>query len=156
MTAETPMPEPLRIRAFDRRLRHLGDWTTARHFDVAASRGVVLLDLLLPRLDEGDIEIHLDVNRSTVKLLVPEGAHIDDGDLRRVGRGGVKDRTGVPAPGGRCIRLTGELRGSEVRVHRGGVAVLSLLRSPGLVRQVRHAHESGRLDGMVPAAAGSR
>jgi hypothetical protein len=156
MTAETPAPEPLRIRAFDRHLRHLGDWTTARRFDVAASRGVVVLDLLLPRLDDGDIEIHLDVNRSTVKLLVPDGARIDDDELRRVGRGGVKDWTGTASPSGRRIRLTGELRGSEVRVHRGGVAVLSLLRSPGLVRQVRHAHETGRLDVVVPATAGSR
>jgi hypothetical protein len=117
----------------------------------------VVLDLVLPRFDDGDIEIHLDTNRSTVKLLVPEGAQIDDDELRRVGRGGVKDWTGAAAPGGRRIRLTGELRGSEVRVHRGGVAVLSLLRSRDLVRQVRRAHDEGRLDALAtPATAGSR
>jgi hypothetical protein len=80
---------------------------------------------------------------STVKLLVPDGATIDHDDLRRVGRGRVKDWTGTEQPGGRRIRLVGELRNGEVRVHRGGVAILQLL-----VRhraEVRRAHEAGRL-----------
>ena len=37
-----------------------------------------MVDLLLPRLEPGDIEIDLDIDHSTVKLLVPDGAYIDD------------------------------------------------------------------------------
>ena len=105
-----------------------------------------MLDLLLARIDPGDIEIHLDIDRATVKLLVPDGARIDDYDLRRVGRGRVKDWTGTCAPGGRRIHLLGEMRNAEVRVHRGGVAILSLLCSPRHVRDVELAHKEGRLD----------
>ena len=115
----------------------------------------MVLDLLSPRLDPGDIEIHLDIDDSTVKLLVPDGAIVDDAEVRRVGRGAVKDRTGIAAPDGRRIRLTGEMRGSEVRVHRGGVAILSLLGTPASMAAVRRAHREGRLGPLVgPATAG--
>ena len=121
--------ETVHVRAHNRSVKRLGDWTTARRFDVRASRGLVVLDLMLPRIAPGVIDIALDIDHTTVKLLVPDGAIIDDGDLRRVGRGRVKDWTGASAPEGRRIRLSGEIRNAEVRVHRGGVAILSLLRS---------------------------
>jgi hypothetical protein len=137
--------EPVHIRAHRRSVRHLGAWTTARRFDVRASRGSVVLDLLLPELEPGDIELELDLDHSMVKLLVPDGAVIDDDDLRRVGRARVKDWTGTPAPDGRRIKLTGELRGAEVRVHRGGVAIWTLLLSRRHRAEVRRAHRDGRL-----------
>jgi hypothetical protein len=137
---------PVRIRAHRRSLRNVGvDWTSARHFDVRASHGSVVLDLLLPRLEPGEIVVDLDIDRSTVKLLVPDGAQIDDDDLRRVGRGRVRDWTGTAAPDGPRIRLVGELRNAEVRVHRGGVAILSLLLSGRTRSQVREARREGRL-----------
>jgi hypothetical protein len=142
-------PETVQIRAQQRVVKNLGDWTTARRFDVRASRGIVVLDLLLPELEPGEIEIALDIDHATVKLLVPDGAAIDDDDLRRVGRGRIKDWTGTPAPGGRRIKLVGEMRNAEVRIHRGGVALLSLLASRRTRRQVREAHRAGRLN---PAA----
>jgi hypothetical protein len=108
-----------------------------------------VLDLLLPELEPGEIEIALDIDHATVKLLVPDGAAIDDDDLRRTGRGRIKDWTGTATPGGRRIKLVGEMRDAEVRVHRGGVAVLSLLASRKTRGQVREAHRAGRLD---PAA----
>jgi hypothetical protein len=141
--------ETVEIRAHRRVVKNLGDWTTARRFDVRASRGIVVLDLMLPELEPGEIEIALDLDHATVKLLVPDGAAIDDDDLRRVGRGRIKDWTGTAAPGGRRIRLVGEMRNAEVRVHRGGVALLSLLTSRKTRRQVREAHRAGRLN---PAA----
>jgi hypothetical protein len=55
------------------------------------------------------------------------------------------------APLGRRISLHGELRSSEVRVHRGGVALLSLL--PSHFSDVRRAHRDGRL---APLVGGSR
>jgi len=136
------------IRAHDRSVKHFGAWTTARKLDVLASRSTVVLDLLLPEIEAGVIEIDVDLDHSLLKLLVPDGTVIDDGDLRRVGRGRVKDWTGTASPGGRVIKLTGEIRSGEVRVHRGGVAILSLLASRAH-RQVREAQKAGRLE---PAA----
>jgi hypothetical protein len=137
--------ETVQIRAHRRVVKNLGDWTTARRFDIRASHGVVVLDLLLPGIEPGEIEIALDIDHATVKLLVPDGAVIDDDDLRRVGRGRIKDWTGTAGPGGRRIKLVGEMRNAEVRVHRGGVAILSLLASRKTRRQVREAHRAGRL-----------
>jgi len=137
--------ETVHVRAHNRSVQRLGDWTTARRFDVRASRGLIVLDLMLPRIEAGVIDIALDIDHATVKLLVPDGAIIDDGDLRRVGRGRVKDWTGASAPDGRRIRLAGEMRNAEVRIHRGGIAILSLLRSPRSRNQVRKAHRDGRL-----------
>ncbi len=115
-TAPAPGSETEQVRAHHRSVKRLGGWTTARRFDVRAARGSVVLDLLLPRIEPGEIEIELDIDHSTVKLLVPDGANIDDDDLRRVGRGRVKDWTGTGAPGGRQIKLVGEIRDAEVRV----------------------------------------
>ena len=70
---------------------------------------------------------------------------INSDDLRRVGRGRVKDWTGTAAAGGRRIKLVGEMRNAEVRVHHGGVALLSLLASRETRRQVREVHRAGRL-----------
>lgn len=137
--------EPVRIRAYNRSVKHLGARVAARKFDVRASRGFVVLDLLLAEIEPGEIEIQLDIDHSTVKLLVPDGAVIEDDDLRRVGRGRVKDWTGTPAGDGRRIKLVGEMRSAEVRVHRGGVALLSLLASRRHRRQVIQAHREGRL-----------
>lgn len=136
------------IRANNRVVKRLGRWTTARRFDVKASHARVVLDLLLPPIDPGDIEVELDIDRATVTLLVPDGANVVDDELSRVGRGRVKDRTGNPAYGGRRINLLGELRHSEVRVRRGGVAILYLLGSRTSRGDVRQAHREGRLDYM--------
>ncbi len=141
--------EVVQIRAYRRVVKRVGAWTTARRVNVRASHGVVVLDLLLPKIEPGEIEIALDIDHATVKLLVPDGANIDDDDLRRVGRGRVKDWTGTAAPGGRRIKLVGEMHDSELRVHRGGVAILSLLASRQHRKEVREAHREGRLGGVI-------
>jgi len=145
MTTITTTAGTEQIRAHHRSIRKLGTWTSARRFDVRASRGSVVLDLLLPEIEPGEITVELDIDHSTVILLVPEGAQIDDDDLRRVGRGRVKDWTGVATPDGRPIRLTGEMRNAEVRIHRGGIAILRLLLSRTHRTQVRQAHRDGRI-----------
>ena len=141
--------ETVQVRAHSRVVKKLGDWTTARRFDVRASRGMVVLDLVLPEIEPGEIEIALDLDHAVLKLLVPSGTAIDDDDLRRVDRGRIKDWTGTASPSGRRIKLVGEMRNGEVRVHRGGVALLSLLASRETRRQLREAHRAGRLS---PAA----
>jgi len=140
------------LRAHHCRQKHLGEWTTSRRVAVEATGSLVVVDLLLPLLAPGDIEVDLDIDHSTVKLLVPDGAQIDDTRLRRIGRGRVKDRTGTSSPAGRRILLNGEMRHSEVRVHRGGVALLSLL--PSHLRDVRRAHRDGRLEPLVARTGG--
>ena len=122
-------------------------WATGRRhaaFDVRAARGSVVLDLRSPRMAGPDIEIRLDIDHATVKLLVPDGAIIDHDDLRRVGRGRVKDWTGISSPGGRRIVLLGEMRNAEVRVHRGGIAILSAMCSREYVADALRARREGR------------
>ncbi len=139
-----PVQESVRIRAHHGVVKKLGHWTTARRFDVRASRGAVVLDLRSPWIAAGHIEIWLDIDHATVKLLVPDNAIIDDGDLRRVGRCRVKDWTGKGAPGSRRILLCGEMRGAEARVHRGGVAILSAMASRAYLADARRARREGR------------
>ena len=134
------------IRAHNDSIRRTGPWTTARRFDVRASSSSVVLDLLLPEIPAGEIELAVDLNRSTLKLLVPDGSIIDADDLRRVGRGRVKDWTGTAAPDGRRIRIVGEMRGSEVRITRGGVAILQSMLSREGRRHVRESIDRGRLE----------
>ena len=141
--------ETVHVCAHNQSVKRLGDWTTARRFDVRASRGLVVLDLMLPKIAPGVIDIALDIDHTAVNLLVPDGAIIDAGDLRRVGHGRVKDWTGASAPDGRLLRLGGEMRNAEVRVHRGGIAILLLLRSRRGLNEIRKAHREGRLE---PAA----
>ena len=135
-----------KIRAHNASVRRTGPWTTAHRFDVRASGSSVVLDLLLPEIPGGEIEVAVDLNRATLKLLVPAGAVVDADDLRRVGRGRVKDWTGTAAPDGRRIRIVGEMRDSEVRINRGGVAILQSMLSREGRRHVREAHDRGRLE----------
>jgi hypothetical protein len=145
------------VRAHGTVVKRLGHWTQGSRFDVRASRGSVVLDLRSPQIgaleagdpqagdpEAGEIEVWLDIDRAVVKLLVPSGVVIDHGDTRRIGRCRVKDWTGVSAPGGRRIVLTGEMRSSEVRVHRGGVAILSAMCSREYVADAWQARRDGR------------
>ena len=134
-----------KIRAHHRSIRRLGAWTSARRFDIQASRGSVVLDLLLPELEPGEITVELDIDRSTLILLVPDGTNVDHDELRRVGRGRVKDWTGVGSPDGRTLKLTGEIRNAEIRIHRGGIAILRLLLTRSTRAQMRRAHAQGRI-----------
>jgi len=133
------------IRAHHRSVRRLGAWTTARRLEIRASRGSVVLDLLLPELEPGEITVDLDIDHATVILLVPDGTNVNDDELRRVGRGRIKDWTGTGSPDGPTLALTGEMRNAEVRIHRGGIAILRLLLSRDSRNQVRHAHKQGRI-----------
>ena len=69
----------------------------------------------------------------------------------RVGGGRVKDWTGTAAPDGRRIRLVGEMRGSEVRITRGGIAIMQAMPSREGRKHVREAHRRGRLEDRTPA-----
>jgi hypothetical protein len=141
---ETGPDETVRIRAHGRMTRRLGHWTSARHLDVRASRGSVLIDLRSPQIAAGDIRVDLDIDHAVVRLLVPDGAVIDGDEVRRVGRGRVKDWTGMPAAGGRRIVLGGEMRRAEVRVYRGGVAILVAMGSREYIADALQSRRDGR------------
>ena len=132
-------------------VKHLGDWTEAGRFEVKARHGAAVLDLRSPGLPD-DVEIHLDLDRAMVKLLVDDGTTVDHWSLRWAARGKIKDSrsssTGSTGSmgaktAGRRIRLSGSATNSEIRVHRGGIAILSAMFSRAYVQDVRHAHKTG-------------
>lgn len=127
--------------------KRLGDWTRAGRIQVRARRGLAVLDLRSPDLPD-DIELRMELQRTVVKLLVPDDAVVEHWDLRWTARGKVKDAQGRAAgepalTGARRIRLAGAATDSEVRVHRGGIAVLSAMCSRAYLEDLRLAHRTG-------------
>lgn len=134
---------PVRIHADHATTKHLGHWTTATTFEVRERRAAAVLDLRSPRIEEGDIEIRVDLDHAMLKLLVPDDAVIEQSGLRWTGRGRVKDSAAPTAAEGRVIRLVGAIDHGEVRIHRSGVAVLSAMFSREFVEDVRRARREG-------------
>jgi hypothetical protein len=122
--------------------KRLGRWTNANRFEVRARSGALVLDLRSPAI-QGDVEIRLDLHRSVVKLLLAEGDHVDHWNLGWTGQGRVKDDQQPTSASGRQIRLTGRANDSEVRMHRGGIAILSAMFSREYVQDLRRARQSG-------------
>ncbi len=139
----TTLTDPVRLHGHHGSVKRLGNWTTARAFEVRAQHGSAVLDLRSPDIPAGDLEVRVDLNHALLKLLVPDGATIDHWDLAVAGRGRVKDAYGHATPGGRVIRIVGRLDRAEIRVHRGGVAILSAMFSKEYVADVRRAHREG-------------
>jgi hypothetical protein len=138
--------------------RKLGHWTDARRFEVRAMRGHVVLDLRSPQIPAGDIEIELLADHTTLKLLVPDDAIIDHWDLRTVGRVKVKDGRFEETPDSRRIKITGQLRRGEIRVARGGVAVLTAMFTREYAADVMRSHKEGTVptvDNPAATAAGT-
>ncbi|MEV5787255.1 hypothetical protein AB0M86_47420 [Streptomyces sp. NPDC051639] len=126
-------------------VKHLGDWTEAGRFEVKARRGSAVLDLRSLGLPD-DVEIHLDMDRAMVKLLVDDGTAVDHWNLRWTARGRIKDSRSPSAgdkAAGRLVRLSGSATNSEIRIHRGGIAILSAMFSRAYVQDLRRAHKSG-------------
>jgi hypothetical protein len=143
-TTTTATTGPVRIAAYHAVTKRLGHWTTARDFEVRAHRGNAVLDLRSPRIPEGDIRLRVDLDHAVLKVLVADDAVIDDWGLRRVGRGRVKDAEAPRVSTGRRIAVTGAMRHGEIRVHRGGIAVLSAMFSREFLVEARRAHREGR------------
>jgi hypothetical protein len=128
----------MKIHADHTTSKHLGHWTTDRRHEVRVRRGIAVLDLRSSRIPPGDLEVHLDVAHGLVKLLLPNNAPVDQWDLQWTGRGRVKDWKAAAA-GGRQVRLTGTVRDSEIRIHRGGVAILSAMCSRAYLDDLRRS-----------------
>jgi hypothetical protein len=142
LTQATPTA-PVRVPANHTVTKRLGNWTTARRFQVRAHRGHTVLDLRSPQIPAGDIEVEADLDHATLKLLVAADAVVDDWDLQIIGRGRVKDAERPGGPGGRRIVVTGQMRRGEIRVHRGGIAQLSAMFSREYWADLRRAHKEG-------------
>ncbi|MGW6144912.1 hypothetical protein [Streptomyces sp. NPDC055140] len=126
-------------------VKHLGNWTEAGHFEIKARHGAAVLDLRSPDLPD-DVEIHLDMDRAMVKLLVDDGTAIDHWNLRWTARGKIKDSQSSSdgdKAAGRLVHLSGSATNSEIRIHRGGIALLSAMFSRAYVQDVRRAHKTG-------------
>jgi hypothetical protein len=136
----TTQTAPIRIPAHSTVTKRLGNWTTERRFQVRSHRGQTVLDLRSQQIPDGDIEIDVDLDRSVLTLLVADDATIDDWDLRRTGRGKVKDAEAPKNGGGRRIVVTGRTHSGEIRVRRAGVAVLTAMCSREFVADVRRAY----------------
>lgn len=137
------MNTTVRIPAHHTVTKRLGNWTDERGFQVRAHRGVAVLDLRFPHIPDGDIHVDVDLDHAVLKLLVADDVVVDDWDLQRIGRGKVKDMVGPAGEPGRRIVLTGRLNRAEVRVHRGGIAILSAMCSREYVQDLRRAHRDG-------------
>lgn len=145
--------EPVRLHADHIAVKRLGDWSTADRFEVRARRGSVVLDLRSPNLPAGDLVVDLDLDRAMVKLLLPDDAVVDHRDIAWSGSGKVKDgvgdqrarREGGAEPAGevRRVRLTGRIHSGEVRVARGGVAILAAMFSREYVQDLKQARREG-------------
>ena len=147
--APSALRDAVRIRAHGGSIRRLGHWTSARRFDVRASRGSVVLDLRSARIEPGDVEVALDVDHSMVKLLVPEDAVVDLDHVHRAGRCGFVDWSGAPAPDGRAIRISGEMRGSELRINRGGIAIVSAMLTREYLTDLKQAFRANHVTSLA-------
>jgi hypothetical protein len=161
---QTIQTTPVRVPANNTVTKRLGNWTDARTFEVHAHRGQAVLDLRSPRIPAGDVEVEVDLDHATLTLLVADDAVIDDWNLRLDGRGRVKDTqrpapdtaaerrpegdgaaeaVGPDGPGGRRVAIIGQVRQGEIRVHRGGIAILSAMFSREYLADLRRAHRDG-------------
>ncbi|MEV6011369.1 hypothetical protein AB0M29_31705 [Streptomyces sp. NPDC051976] len=123
--------------------KRFGHWTRADLVEVRARSGCVVLDLRSPEIPD-DVEIRLDLRHALLKVLVADDTAVDHWDLRWTAKGRVKDGQGAgEEPGKRRVRLVGTATDSEIRVHRGGIAILSAMFSREYLRDLRRAHAEG-------------
>ena len=132
-----------RIHTDHATIKRLGNWTTADHFEVRSRHGQTVIDLRSPDLPT-ELEVRVQLDNALVKLLLPEDATVDQWDLRWSGKGKVKDYQ-APPEGTRHVRLVGTAAKSEIRVHRGGVAIVSAMLSREYLADARQAHRNGTL-----------
>ena len=143
--ATTTAAGPARIHSDHDTARRLGSWTSARDFQIRARYSSVLIDLRSPQIPDGDLDVDLDLDHATVRLLVAENTVIDQQDIRWTGRGRVKQTYHHnPAGSGPVIRLSGAVRHGEIRVSSGGIAQLAVICTREFLADARRAHADGR------------
>jgi hypothetical protein len=139
-TTARPASSATRIHADHSVLKHLGDWTEDRSFHVRSRKSTVVLDLRAA--GRGEIELLLELDGSTLTLLLADDAAVEHWDLHFAGRGRVKDDQAPGLPP--TVRLHGQAADSRVVVRRGGVAELASLASLARLREAHHIHQFAR------------
>src|SRR3954451_18462775 len=109
MTINEGTPDVVRVHADHAVSKHLGNWTTARIFEVRARRGAAVIDLRSPGIAEGDLDLRVDLDHAMVKLLVPADAIVDQWDVQWTGSGKIKGGEGAGVTGGRRVRIAGRV-----------------------------------------------
>jgi hypothetical protein len=137
MTAR-PASSATRIHADHTVLKHLGDWTADRAFHVRSRKSTAVLDLRAAGRDE--IELLLELDGSTLTLLLADDAAVERCDLHFAGRGRVKDDQAPELAA--TVRLHGRATGSRVIVRRGGTAELYSLASLARLREAHQIHKT--------------
>lgn len=132
---------PERIHADHSAISRLGHWTAATAFEVRSRKSRAVVDLRSPQIS-GDIQLDLDLARSSLILLLPDDASIVQWDLRFDGRGRVRDDQ-RPSIGNRRVNLRGAAADSQIRVRRGGVAQVTAMLSRDYLADLRNAHRTG-------------
>jgi hypothetical protein len=136
--------DPVRVATHHAVTKRLGHWTTQREFVVRAQRGKAVLDLRSPQIADGDLHLDVELEHATLTLLVADDATVEDWELRRAGRARVKNSQPQSAPASRRVVLTGQIQHSEIRIQRGGVAMLSAMCSREYLADLRRAHRLSR------------
>lgn len=139
-TTARPASSATRIHADHTVLKHLGDWTEDRSFHVRSRKSTVVLDLRAAGCDE--IELLLELDCSTLTLLLADDAAVGHWDLHFAGRGRVKDDRAPGRPA--TVRLHGRAGNSRVVVRRGGMAELASLASLARLREAHHIPQFAR------------
>ena len=127
-----------RIHADHTVCKHLGDWTDDRSFHVRSRKSTVVLDLRAAGRDGTDLLLELD--DSTLILLLADDAAAGHWDLHFAGRGRVKDDQAPELPA--TVRLHGRATASRVIVRRGGTAELYSLASLARLREAHQIHKT--------------
>ena len=141
-TAARPASSATPIHADHAVLKRLGDWTASRSFHVRSRKSTVVLDLRSAGRDETELLLELD--GSTLTLLLADDAAVEHWDLRFTGRGRVKDDQAPGSPA--TVRLHGQAANSRVVVRRGGPAELASLASLARLREAHHRHRLAARD----------
>src|SRR6185437_1722252 len=115
MTAR-PASSATQIHADHTVLKHLGDWTEDRSFHVRSRKSTVVLDLRAA--GRGEIDLLLELDGSTLTLLLADDAAVEHWDLHFAGRGRVKDDQAPELPA--TVQLHGRATASRVIVRHGG------------------------------------
>ncbi|WP_243063392.1 FAD-dependent monooxygenase [Humibacter sp. RRB41] len=117
-------------------LRRLGAWSATRRYTVRADRSRIVLDLREACRRFTGVTVTAELVETTLILLVEDGTQVRN-EVEWSGKGTFKDRWGHGENGAGTLTVLGSAQGSEVRIHRGGVAVLDDLTSWERLRELR-------------------
>ncbi|MEP7022972.1 MAG: DUF1707 domain-containing protein [Actinomycetota bacterium] len=118
-SAAAPPQDQLRLAVSKVHVERLGEWDVPRRIDLILADAAAALDFRTPSLPAGGVLLHIEANRSSVRLLA---AHTTPVNLENLGRHQAKvaDRRLRPArlQAAPAIMVTGDLRSGSVKVLR--------------------------------------